>query len=97
MTRFGPFLSRFARTLLFLLLRMFRPLLRLVMVFAVGLCLLMTMTLLVVGFYRGWAEPFLRDAGVAFLAAFVCSALTWYYDVLLMKLTPEGYQLVLWS
>lgn len=27
----------------------------------------------------------------------VSSALTWYYDVLLLKLTPGGYQLTLWS
>jgi hypothetical protein len=42
-----------------------------------------------------WFVPV--GAGGFLLGVVVSSALTWYYDVLLLKLTPEGYQLTLWS
>lgn len=81
--------------LLFLILRMFRPFLRLMTAVLAGLCLLMTLTLLVLSSYRGWPEPWLWDAGVAFLISFLCSTITWCYDLLLLKLTPEGFLLIL--
>jgi len=62
-----------------------------------GLCLLVAITLLILGWFHGWSGSFLGGAGEFFLGAVASSALSWYYDVLLLKLTPEGYQLVLWS
>jgi hypothetical protein len=76
---------------------MLRPLLRFAMALLGGLCLLLATTLLIVSGYRGWQGHSLCDAGMAFVVALLCSAVTWYYDVILLKLTPEGYQLALWS
>jgi hypothetical protein len=81
--------------LLFLMLRMLRPFLRVTMALLAGFCLLMTLTLLILSSYRGWPEPWLWDAGVAFLISFLCLAIGWCYDALLLKLTPEGYVLIL--
>ena len=85
------------RTFLFFTLRMLRPFLRIVMALVGGLCVLVAITLLILAWFRGWSGSFLWGAGEFFLGAVVSSALSWYYDVLLLKLTPEGYQLVLWS
>jgi hypothetical protein len=85
------------RTLLFFTLRMLRPFLRIVMAIVSGLSLLVAITLVILGCFHGWSGSFVWGAGGFFLGAVVCSALTWYYDVLLLKLTPEGYQLMLWS
>ena len=84
-------------TFLFFTLRMLRPFLRIVMAIVSGLCVLMAITLVILGWLHGWSGSFLWGAGGFFLGAVVSSALTWYYDVLLLKLKPEGYQLTLWS
>ena len=84
-------------TFLFFTLRMLRPFLRIVMAIVSGLCVLVTITLVILGWLHGWSGSFLWGAGGFLLGAVVCSALTWYYDVLVLKLTPEGYQLTLWS
>jgi hypothetical protein len=84
-------------TFLFFTLRMLRPLLRIVMAIVSGLCVLVAITLVILGWLHGWSVSFLWGAGGFFLGAMASSALTWYYDVLLLKLTPEGYQLTLWS
>ena len=84
-------------TFLFFTLRMLRPFLRIVMAIVSGLCVLVALTLVILGWLHGWSGSFLWGAGGFFLGAVVSSALTWYYDVLLLKLTPEGYQLTLWS
>jgi len=84
-------------TFLFFTLRMLRPFLRIVMAIVSGLCILVAITLVILGWLHGWSGSFLWGAGGFFLGAVVSSALTWYYDVLLLKLTPEGYQLTLWS
>ena len=84
-------------TLLFFTLRMLRPFLRIVMAIVSGLCVLVAITLVILGWLHGWSGSFLWGAGGFLLGAVVSSALTWYYDVLLLKLTPEGYQLTLWS
>jgi len=84
-------------TFLFFTLRMLRPFLRIVMAIVSGLCVLVSITLVILGWLRGRSGSFLWGAGGFFVGAVVSSALTWYYDVLLLKLTPEGYQLTLWS
>ena len=84
-------------TFLFFTLRMLRPFLRIVMAIVSGLCVLVSITLVILGWLHGWSGSFLWGAGGFFVGAVVSSALTWYYDVLLLKLTPEGYQLTLWS
>jgi hypothetical protein len=84
-------------TFLFFTLRMLRPFLRIVMAIVSGLCILVAITLVILGWLHGWSGSFLWGAGGFLLGAVVSSALTWYYDVLLLKLTPEGYQLTLWS
>lgn len=84
-------------TFLFFALRMLRPFLRVVMAIASGLCILVSITLVILGWLHGWSGSFLWGAGGFLFGAVVSSALTWYYDVLLLKLTPEGYQLTLWS
>ncbi len=84
-------------TFLFFALRMLRPFLRIVMAIVSGLCVLVSITLVILGWLHGWSGSFLWGAGGFFFGAVVSSALTWYYDVLLLKLTPEGYQLTLWS
>jgi hypothetical protein len=84
-------------TFLFYTLRMLRPFLRIVMAIVSGLCVLVAITLMILGWLHGWSGSFLWGAGGFLLGAVVSSALTWYYDVLLLKLTPEGYQLTLWS
>ena len=84
-------------TFLFFTLRMLRPFLRIVMAIVSGLCILVSITLVILGWLHGWSGSFLWGAGGFFLGAVFSSALTWYYDVLLLKLTPEGYQLTLWS
>ncbi len=84
-------------TFLFFTLRLLRPFLRIVMAIVSGLCVLVAITLVILGWLHGWSGSFLWGAGGFFLSALVSSALTWYYDVLLLQLTPEGYQLTLWS
>lgn len=59
-----------------------------------GFCLLLTITILILAWYRGWPDSFLWDAAGIFVTAVVCSGLSWYYDVILLKLTPDGYQLL---
>jgi hypothetical protein len=88
---------KFIRTVLFFLLRMLRPFVRIALALVAGFCILMTIAVLVLAWYRGWPESVLWEAGGFFLMAVICSALSWCYDVILLKLTPEGYQLVLWS
>jgi hypothetical protein len=58
---------------------------------------MVAITLLTLAWFHGWSGSFLWGAGGFFLGAVTSSALSWYYDVPLLKLTPEGYQLVLWS
>ena len=84
-------------TFLFFTLRMLRPFLRIVMVIVSGLCFLVAITLVILGWLHGWSGSFLWGAGGFCLGAVVSSALTWCYDLLLLKLTPEAYQLTLWS
>ena len=84
-------------TFLFFTLRMLRPFLRIVMAIVSGLCVLVATTLVILSWLHGWSGSFLWGAGGFLLGAVASSALTWYYDVLLLKLTPEGYQLTLWS
>ena len=89
--------SKILGTFLFFTFRTLRPFLRIVMAIVSGLCVLVAITLVTLGWLHGWSGSFLWGAGGFFLGALVSSALTWYYDVLLLKLTPAGYQLTLWS
>ena len=70
---------------------------RIALALVAGFCVLMTIAVVVLACYRGWAESLLWQAGGFLLIAVVCSALSWYYDAILLKLTPEGYQLALCS
>jgi hypothetical protein len=88
---------RFIRTVLFFVLRTLRPFVRIALALVAGFCVLMTIAVVVLAWYRGWAESVLWQAGGFFLVAVICCALSWYYDVILLMLTPEGYQLALWS
>jgi len=85
------------KTVLFFILRMLRPVLRIVVAIVSGFCFLVAITLLILAWFHGWAGSFVLGAAGFFGGALICSALTWYYDVLLLKLTPEGYELTLWS
>jgi hypothetical protein len=83
---------RVLKTLLFHILYTFRGLVLLVCRIFTGLFLFgFVMTLIVGGGRVGWSEKLTLFAlGVGF------GALSWYYDALLLKLAPEGSNLVLY-
>jgi hypothetical protein len=66
-------------------------LVRIALALVAGFCVLMTIAVVVLVWYRGWAEPVLWQAGGFFAIAVICSALSWYYDIFLLKLMPRPY------
>jgi hypothetical protein len=83
------------KRVLFFLLGTLRPVVRIIVGLASAFSLFASVLLLVISWYQNWRPDFLWESGGFFVLAMVCSALLWYYDVLLMKLTPEGFQVVL--
>jgi hypothetical protein len=81
--------------LLFFIVRTFRPLVRIVLGLIAGFTLLGCIISLAGAGYRNWPTNLLWVSGGMFAAALVCSALLWYYDMVLLKLTPEGVDLIL--
>jgi hypothetical protein len=79
---------------LFFLLGTLRPVIRIIVGLATDFSLFASVLLFVISWYQ-WRTDFLWESGGFFVVAMVGSALLWYYDVLLMKLAPEGFQLVL--
>jgi hypothetical protein len=83
------------KRVLFFLLGTLRPVVRIIVGLASAFSLFASVLLFVVSWYQNWRTDFVWESGGFFVVAIVCSALLWYYDVLLMKLAPEDFQLVL--
>ena len=86
---------KLVKRVLFFLLGTLRPLVRIIVGLATAFSLFASVLLFVISWYQNWRTDFLWESGGFFVIAMVCSALLWYYDVLLMQLVPEGFQLVL--
>ena len=89
-------LARSIGLLLFFVVRTFRPIVRIVLGLIAGFTLFGCVISFAVAWYQHWPTILLWVSGGMFTAAVACSVFLWYYDVLLLKLTPEGYQLTLW-
>jgi hypothetical protein len=83
------------KRVLFFLLGTLRPEVRIIVGLVTGFSLFASVLLFVISWYHNWRTDFVWESGGFFVVAIVCSALLWYYDVLLMKLAPEDFQLVL--
>lgn len=94
-------ISRFClRTLknsLFFSLMMLRYLIRYVLGLACALLFLAMWVFLLLSWWNHWNFSMLETAGVMFLGSLAFRALIWYYDLLILKFVPRGYQLYLWN
>ena len=88
-------LAKFVGLLLFFVLRTFRPLVRILLGLISGLSLLGCIISFGVARYESWPPNVLWVSGGLFTVAVVCSVVLWYYDMVLLRLTPEGVDLVL--
>ena len=90
-------LARFIGLALFFILRTFRPLVRVLLGLIAGFTLLGCMISFGVGWYENWPSKFLWISAAMFGASVVCSVFLWYYDMLLLRLRPEGVDMVLFN
>ena len=88
-------LAKFVGLLLFFVLRTFRPLVRILLGLISGLSLLGCIISFGVAWYESWSSKFLWTSGGMLSASVVCSVFLWYYDMLLLRLRPEGADMVL--
>jgi len=47
--------------------------------------------------YQNWPAKFLWTSGGMLGVSVICSVFLWYYDMLLLRLRPEGVDLVLFT
>ena len=50
-----------------------------------------------VAWYENWPAKFLWTSGGMLSASVVCSVFLWYYDMLLLRLTPGGVDMALFN
>jgi hypothetical protein len=90
-------LARFIGLALFFLLRTFRPLVRVLLGLIAGFTLLGCVVSFCVACYENWPATFLWTSGGMLSISGVCSALLWYYDMLLLRIAPEGVDMVIFN
>ena len=90
-------LARFIGLLLFFVLRSFRPLVRVLLGLIAGLTLRGFIISFVVAWYENWPAKFLWTSGGMLSASVVCTVVLWYYDMLILRLRPEGVDMVLFN
>jgi hypothetical protein len=90
-------LLKLVRLALFFVLRTLRPVVRIVLGLLAGLLLLGSLISFAAAWYQHWPTNLLWFGGSFFVISVVCSALLRYYDMLLLRLTPEGVDLVLFN
>ena len=83
--------------LLFFVLRTFRPLVRVLLGMIAGFTLLGCIISFAVAWYQNWPAKFLWTSGGMLGASVVCSVFLWYYDMLILRLRPEGVDMVLFN
>jgi hypothetical protein len=88
---------KLVKRVLFFLLGTLRPVVRIIVGLATAFSLFASVLSFVISWYQNWRTDFMWESGGFFVVAMVCSALLWYYDVVLIKLTPEGFQVVLFQ
>ena len=88
---------KLVKRVLFFLLSTLRPVVRIIVGLASAFSLFASVLLLAISWYQNWRTDFLWESGGFFVVAIACSALLWYYDVVLINLTPEGFQVVLFQ
>ncbi len=90
-------LAKFIGLLLFFVLRTFRPLVRVLLGMIAGFTLLACIISFAVAWYQNWPAKFLWTSGGMLSASVVCSVVLWYYDMLILRLRPEGVDMVLFN
>ena len=90
-------LARFIRVLLFFVLRTFRPLVRILLGLIAGFTLLGCVISFVDAWCQNWPAEFLWTSGGMLSVSVVCSVFLWYYDMLILRLTPQGVDMVLFN
>jgi hypothetical protein len=90
-------LAKFIGLALFFILRTFRPLVRVLLGLIAGFTLLGSVVSFVVAWYANWPAKFLWTSAGMLGGSVVCSAFLWYYDMLLLRLTPEGVDMFLFN
>jgi len=88
---------KLVKRVLFFLLSTLRPVVRIIVGLATAFSLFACVLLFVISWYQNWRTDFLWESAGFFAVAIVCSALLWYYDVVLIKLTPKAFQVVLFQ
>jgi len=83
--------------LLFFVLRTFRPVVRILPGLLAGFALWECIISFDVAWYQNWPAKFLWTGGRMLSASVVCSVFLWYYDMLTLRLTPEGVVMVLFN
>ncbi len=83
--------------LLFFVLRTFRPLVRVLLGIIAGLTLMGCIISFAVAWYQNWPAKFLWTSAGLLGASVVCSVFLWYYDMLILRLTPAGVDMVLFN
>lgn len=90
----------FLRTLnnsVFFSLLMFRALIRYMLRLACAFSFLAAWILLFLSWSNHWNLSMLQNAGVMFVGSLALRASIWYYDLLILKFVPRGYQFYLWN
>ena len=90
-------LAKFVGLLLFFVLRTLRPLVRILLGLIAGFTLLGCIISFGVAWYENWPAKFLWTSGGMLSASVVCSVFLWYYDMLLLRLTPGGVDMALFN
>ena len=90
-------LAKFIGVALFFILRTFRPLVRVLLGLIAGFTLLGGVISFAVAWYENWPAKSLWTSTAMFGASVVCSVFLWYYDMLLLRLRPEGVDMVLFN
>jgi hypothetical protein len=90
-------LPNFIRVLLFFVLRTFRPLVRILLGLIAGFTLLGCVISFAAAWYQNWPAKFLWTSGGMLAVSITCSMFLWYYDMLILRLTPQGVDMVLFN
>jgi hypothetical protein len=90
-------LAKFIGLLLFFVLRTFRPLVRVLLGLIAGFTLIGWVISFGVAWYENWPAKFLWTSAGMLGASVVCSVFLWYYDMLILRLRPEGVDMVLFN
>lgn len=95
--KLARFIWTLVRAVLFFTLRVLRPFIILPLRIVGGICVIVSLVLVGLSWHNGWRMSMLETAGGSFLVAVGLSALSWYYDMLLLKLAPQGVQLLVFN